>query len=58
MVYWYFLFAVFGIQMCSGYSSGNTIKDYNKDYAVSASNSVVEFEDNEIRGESRLTSEL
>lgn len=52
MVYWCFLFAMFGVQICSGYSVGNTIKDYNnKDYLVSSSSAVNKFEDNEIRGE-------
>lgn len=52
MVFWCFLFCMFGVQICSGYSSGNTIKDYkNKDYLVSSSSAVNKFEDNEIRGE-------
>jgi hypothetical protein len=50
MVYWCLLFAVFGIQICNGHS--NTIKDYNKDYAVSATNSINQYDKNdEIRGE-------
>jgi hypothetical protein len=53
MVYWCLLFAVFGMQICSGHS--NMIKDYNKDYAISTTNSVNQYDKNdEIRGEFKI----